>query len=51
MGKDRSVWYNNIDDSEIIEPAKDYFKTYMQDHFLGWEESGAYVDKVWTSGK
>ena len=51
MGKDRSIWYDNIDDSEVIEPAKDYFKTYMQDHFLGWEDSGAYVEKVWTGGK
>lgn len=48
MSKDKSVWYDNSDDSELIEPAQDYFDEYMQRRFLGWEDSRAYVDKVWT---
>ena len=51
MAKDKSVWYNNIDDSELIEPAKDYFDGYMQKYFLGWESSGVYIDRRWTGGK
>ncbi|KAL1863349.1 hypothetical protein Plec18167_008211 [Paecilomyces lecythidis] len=45
---DLSNWYNVIDDSKLIEPAKDYFDGYMQRHFHGWEDSGAYTDRVWT---
>ncbi len=48
---DKSVWYDNTDDSELIEPAKGYFDGYMQRQFVGWEDSGAYVDKVWTGSK
>ena len=51
MSKDKSVWYDNSDDSELIEPAQDYFDEYMQRRFLGWEDSRAYVDKVWTGSK
>ncbi|KAJ9269411.1 hypothetical protein DTO212C5_4474 [Paecilomyces variotii] len=43
-----SNWYNVVDDSELIEPAKNYFDGYMQRHFRGWEDSGAYTDRVWT---
>lgn len=45
-----SNWYNVVDDSELIEPAKNYFDGYMQRHFRGWEDSGAYTDRVWTGG-
>jgi hypothetical protein len=31
-------WYDNADDSKLIEPAKDYFDGYMQRHFNGWED-------------
>ncbi|CAD6576691.1 MAG: hypothetical protein ASARMPREDX12_007974 [Alectoria sarmentosa] len=48
MSKDNSVWYDNSDDSTLIEPAKEYFDEYMQRRFVGWEDSGAYVDQVWT---
>lgn len=48
MSNDKSVWYDNTNDNELIEPAKEYFDEYMQRRFVGWEESGAYVDKVWT---
>lgn len=51
MSKDKSVWYNNPDDSNLIEPAKDYFDDYMQRMFVGWEDTEAYVDKVWTGSK
>ncbi|KAJ0375455.1 hypothetical protein COL26b_006336 [Colletotrichum chrysophilum] len=45
---DRSQWYNVFDDSKLIEPAKTYFDGLMQRTFRGWENSGAYTDKVWT---
>jgi glycine/D-amino acid oxidase-like deaminating enzyme len=44
-------WYGNVDDSKLIEPAKDYFDDYMQRTFKGWENSGAKVDKIWTGSK
>lgn len=46
--KDFKNWYDIVDDSTLIEPAKHSFDTYMQDHFAGWEDSGAYVDRIWT---
>lgn len=46
--KELDQWYNNADDSKLIEPAKNYFDGYMQRHFRGWEDSGAYTDKIWT---
>ncbi|KAG9503217.1 hypothetical protein J7337_006060 [Fusarium musae] len=46
---DPGSWYNNVDDTQLIEPARRYFEEdYMQRTFLGWEESGARVDRVWT---
>ena len=45
---DRSQWYNVADDSKLIEPAKSYFDGLMQRHYIGWENSGAYTDRVWT---
>jgi glycine/D-amino acid oxidase-like deaminating enzyme len=48
---DQEQWYGVVDDTTLIEPAKDYFEGYMQRNFSGWEESGAYTDKVWTGGK
>ncbi|CZR67121.1 related to oxidoreductase [Phialocephala subalpina] len=41
-------WYNNVDDSNLIEMGKDHFDTYMQRFFHGWEDSGARVDKIWS---
>ncbi|KJY01925.1 fad dependent oxidoreductase superfamily like protein [Zymoseptoria brevis] len=41
-------WYDVVDDSKLIEPAKKYFDGYMQRHFNGWEDSGAYTNKIWT---
>ncbi|GKU14937.1 unnamed protein product, partial [Fusarium langsethiae] len=41
-------WYGNVDDTNIIERARDYFDGYMQRHFRGWENSGAYTAQIWT---
>ncbi|QKD56842.2 FAD dependent oxidoreductase [Fusarium oxysporum Fo47] len=41
-------WYGNTNDKELIERARHYFDGYMQRHFAGWENSGAYVDDIWT---
>lgn len=41
-------WYNNVDDSVLIDAAKDYYDGYMQRTYYGWEDSGAIVDKIWT---
>jgi glycine/D-amino acid oxidase-like deaminating enzyme len=43
-----SEWKNVVDDSTLIEPAKHYFDKYMQEHFVGWEDSGAHVEDIWT---
>ena len=48
---DLNSWFNNYDDSTMIESAKHYFDGYMQRHFIGWENSGAHTDKVWTGSK
>lgn len=49
--KDRGNWYGVSDDASLIEPAKHYFDGLMQRRFLGWEDSEAYTDKVWTGSK
>ncbi|OBS17642.1 hypothetical protein FPOA_09378 [Fusarium poae] len=41
-------WYGSVDDTALIERAKDYFDGYMQRHFRGWENSGAYTAQIWT---
>ncbi|TVY20161.1 Gamma-glutamylputrescine oxidoreductase [Lachnellula arida] len=45
---DKNLWFNNFDDSTLIEQARPHFETVMQDNFLGWENSGAAVDYLWT---
>ncbi|KAH7356362.1 FAD dependent oxidoreductase [Pyrenochaeta sp. MPI-SDFR-AT-0127] len=45
---DLQQWYGRVDDDTLIDDAKEYFDGYMQRNFKGWENSGAYVDKVWT---
>lgn len=35
--KQLDQWYNNVDDSKLIDSAKNYFDGYMQRHFQGWE--------------
>jgi glycine/D-amino acid oxidase-like deaminating enzyme len=44
----REQWYNNIDDSILIDAAKDYYTDYMQQTFRGWENTGAKINKIWT---
>ncbi|KUL81687.1 hypothetical protein ZTR_10441 [Talaromyces verruculosus] len=46
--KDMSQWYGNTDDSKPIDRTREYFDGYMQKHFHGWEDSGAYVSDIWT---
>ncbi|KAF4442689.1 Gamma-glutamylputrescine oxidoreductase [Fusarium acutatum] len=41
-------WYGNVDDTQVIDEARSYFDGYMQRHFHGWGDSGAYVDDIWT---
>ncbi|TVY38039.1 Gamma-glutamylputrescine oxidoreductase, partial [Lachnellula subtilissima] len=43
---DPSEWYNTVDDSTLIDPAAHYFDNYMQENFVGWEDSvwGRYLD-------
>jgi glycine/D-amino acid oxidase-like deaminating enzyme len=49
--RDIKQWYGRTDDDTVVEPAKHYFDGYMQRHFAGWEDSGAYTDNVWTGSK
>jgi glycine/D-amino acid oxidase-like deaminating enzyme len=44
----REQWYDNVDDSILIEAAKEYYTDYMQQTYHGWEGSGAKVDQIWT---
>lgn len=44
----RDQWYRNVDDSILIDSAKDYYEGYMQRTYRGWENSGAKIDKIWT---
>lgn len=48
---DSSHWYNVWDDSRLIDPAKSHFDGLMQRTFSGWENSGAYTEKIWTGSK
>ncbi|KAJ5351540.1 hypothetical protein N7452_000514 [Penicillium brevicompactum] len=41
-------WYDNVNDSNLIDSAKDYYDGYMQRTYRGWENTGAKVDKIWT---
>lgn len=49
--KDLSQWFDNSDDSQLIEGAKRYFDGYMQRHFFGWENSDVCTEDVWTGSK
>jgi len=44
----RDQWYNNVDDSVLIDAAKDYYGDYMQRTYRGWEDTGAEVAHLWT---
>jgi glycine/D-amino acid oxidase-like deaminating enzyme len=46
-----AIWFNNYDDSTLIEQARPHFEAVMQKNFVGWENSGATVDYLWTGSK
>jgi glycine/D-amino acid oxidase-like deaminating enzyme len=48
FAEDRRKWYNNWDDATLLPEARQHFESLMQNHFKGWEGSGARVDYVWT---
>lgn len=41
-------WYNNTDDGCLIKEVENHFDGYMQKFFLGWEDSKAKVNQIWT---
>lgn len=49
---DRKIWWNNVNDSTLINSAAtDHFDSVMADHFYGWENAGAHHDMVWSGSK
>lgn len=48
---DKSRWFDNISDNELIEEAVPYFKSYMQRNFRGWEDSEMVTKSVWTGSE
>jgi glycine/D-amino acid oxidase-like deaminating enzyme len=46
----KEQWYNNTDDSILIEAGKGYYNGYMHRTFRGWENIDAKVDKLWSGG-
>jgi glycine/D-amino acid oxidase-like deaminating enzyme len=44
----REQWYDNVDDSCLIDAAAEYYDNYMQRTYRGWEDTGAKVDTIWT---
>ncbi|KAF4635580.1 hypothetical protein G7Y89_g2515 [Cudoniella acicularis] len=43
----RNQWYGNVDDSILIDAAKEYYNDYMQRTYRGWENTGAKVVNIW----
>lgn len=44
----KEQWYNNVDDTTLIDAAKDFYHDYMQRTYNGWENSGAAIRQIWT---
>jgi glycine/D-amino acid oxidase-like deaminating enzyme len=44
----KEQWYRNVDDSILINAAKDYYEGYMQRTYRGWKDSGAKIDNIWS---
>lgn len=44
----KDQWYNNVDDSTLIDSAREYYHGYMQRTYRGWEGTEAMVDTIWT---
>ena len=51
FGPFKEQWFNNTDDENLIEAAKDYYDGYMQRTFRGWENTDAKVEQIWTGGR
>lgn len=51
--RDLGCWYDCVDDGALITTggAHRHFDGYMQKHFRGWENTGAYTNKVWAGSK
>lgn len=51
--KQRELWYDNVDDSTLLEPVIDagYFDGYMQRNFKGWQDSGSKAERIWSGSK
>ncbi|KAJ5201898.1 uncharacterized protein N7498_006561 [Penicillium cinerascens] len=46
---DRKIWWNNVDDTTLINDATtEHFDSVIADHFSGWENARAHHDMVWT---
>ncbi|KAJ4379002.1 hypothetical protein N0V86_005879 [Didymella sp. IMI 355093] len=49
FAQDMESWRDNFDDAHLFpEHVMSYWKGYMQERFLGWEDSGSVNDHVWT---
>jgi glycine/D-amino acid oxidase-like deaminating enzyme len=46
--KDHELWYNNINDDQLMPKARDYFENFMQPRFVGWNGDEKNVDTVWS---
>ncbi|KAF2633173.1 FAD dependent oxidoreductase [Macroventuria anomochaeta] len=47
--QDERSWKNNFDDAHLFPPdVMGYWREYMQDRFLGWENSNSKNDSAWT---
>lgn len=44
----REQWYDNVDNTCLIDAAKEYYDNYMQRTYRGWEDTGAKVNTIWT---
>lgn len=44
----KTRWFDNVRDDELLEEALPYFTNYMQRHFKGWEGSNMVTREVWT---
>lgn len=51
FSEQRERWWDVVDDSTLFEEARPHFDGLMQRCFNGWEDSGAYTEKLWTGSK
>ncbi|MCJ1312542.1 hypothetical protein MMC25_006216 [Agyrium rufum] len=49
--KDYSQYWNNHDDSTLIEPAKHYFDNYVPEHFTDYASLDTSVKHIWSGGE